>query len=84
MPFIPEVLADPFEVWMDFEEHEVTGRVELKKRYIKYIESELKGRGLYMVVQVVKGQLAGWTFVPASSANVLNRQRRGRLIWARP
>lgn len=31
LPFIPEVLATPYEVWMDFEEHATTGRVELKK-----------------------------------------------------
>lgn len=83
VPLIPEVLAEPYEVWMDFEEHEPTGRVELKKRYVKYIETEVKGRGLYMVVQVVKGQPAGWTFVPASSLGVLNKQRRGRLLWTR-
>lgn len=83
VPLIPEVLADPFEVWMDFEEHETMGRVELKKRYIKYIETDVKGRGLYLVVQVVKGQLAGWTFVPASSLGVLNNQRRGKLLWSR-
>ena len=84
MPLIPELLSDPFEVWMDFEEHEATGRVELKKRYIKYIKSDdVKGRGLYLVVQVVNGRLTGWTFVPASSKNVLNNQRRGKLIWAR-
>ena len=84
VPLIPELLSDPFEVWMDFEEHEATGRVELKKRYIKYIKSDdVKGRGLYLVVQVVNGRLTGWTFVPASSKNVLNNQRRGKLIWAR-
>lgn len=60
VPLIPELLSDPFEVWMDFEEHEATGRVELKKRYIKYIKSDdVKGRGLYLVVQVVNGRLTG-------------------------
>lgn len=84
VPLIPELLSDPFEVWMDFEEHEATGRVELKKRYIKYIKSDdVKGRGLYLVVQVVNGRPTGWTFVPASSKSVLNNQRRGKLIWAR-
>lgn len=83
VPLIPELLSDPFEVWMDFEEHEATGRVELKKRYIKLIWTGKKEQGLYIIVQVVKGQLTGWTFVPASSQSVLNNQRRGKLVWSR-
>ena len=83
IPFIPELLAQPYEVWMDFEEHEVTGRVELKKRYLKRIDTGEKKMGMLMVVQVVKGQLAGWTFIPAERGNYLNNVRRGKLIWAR-
>ena len=83
IPFIPELLAQPYEVWMDFEEHEVTGRVELKKRYLKRIDTGEKKMGILMVVQVVKGQLAGWTFIPAERGNYLNNIRRGKLIWAR-
>ena len=83
MPLIPELLSDPFEVWMDFEEHEATERVELKKRYVKLIWTGKREQGLYIVVQVVNGRLTGWTFVPASSKSVLNNQRRGKLIWSR-
>ena len=83
VPFIPEVLAAPYEVWMDFEEHEVTGRVELKKRYLKRIDTGEKRMGMLVVVQVVKGQLAGWTFIPAERGNYLNNIRRGKLLWAR-
>ena len=83
VPLIPELLSDPFEVWMDFEEHEATGRVELKKRYVKLIWTGKREQGLYIVVQVVNGRLTGWTFVPASSKSVLNNQRRGKLIWSR-
>lgn len=83
VPFIPELLAHPYEVWMDFEEHEVTGRVELKKRYLKRIDTGEKKMGMLMVVQVIKGQFAGWTFIPAERGNYLNNVRRGKLIWAR-
>ena len=83
VPLIPELLSDPFEVWMDFEEHEATGRVELKKRYIKLVQAGPREQGLYIIVQVVKGQFTGWTFVPASSQSVLNNQRRGKLVWSR-
>ena len=83
VPLIPELLSDPFEVCMDFEEHEATGRVELKKRYVRLIWTGKREQGLYIVAQVVNGRLTGWTFVPASSKSVLNNQRRGKLIWSR-
>lgn len=83
IPFIPELLAAPYEIWMDFEENETTGRVELKKRYLKRIDTGEKKMGMLMVVQVVKGQFAGWTFIPAERGNYLNNIRRGKLIWAR-
>ena len=83
VPLIPELLSDPFEVWMDFEEHEATGRVELKKRYLKRVDTGERETGILMVVQVVKGQLAGWTFIPAERGKYLNNIRRGKLVWAR-
>lgn len=83
MPLIPELLNDPFEVWMDFEEHEATGRVELKKRYVKRLRAGEKEMGMLMVVQISKGQLVGWTFIPAERGNYMNNIRRGKLIWKR-
>ena len=83
VPLIPELLSDPFEVWMDFEEHEATGRVELKKRYLKRVDTGERETGILMVVQVVKGQLAGLTFIPAERGKYLNNIRRGKLVWAR-
>lgn len=83
LPFIPEVLATPYEVWMDFEEHATTGRVELKKRYVKRLRIGGKEMGLIMVVQVSKGQLVGWTFIPTERGRYLDNLRRGKLLWKR-
>lgn len=83
VPLIPELLADPYEVWMCFEENEVTGKVVLRKRYVKLVQVGPKEQPLYMVLQAEEGQLVGWTFVPASSQSVLNNQRRGKLVWKR-
>lgn len=82
-PFIPEVLTDPFEVWMTLDQHEVTGRVELRKRYIKRVRAGERGQCLYLVATVLKGEFVGWTFVPASTVGVLSNQRVGKLLWAR-
>ena len=83
LPFIPEVLTTPYEVWMDFEEHAATGRVELKKRYVKRLRIGGKEMGLIMVVQVSKGQLVGWTFIPTERGRYLDNLRRGKLLWKR-
>lgn len=83
VPLIPELLADPYEVWMCFEENELTGKVVLRKRYVKLIQVGPKEQPLYMVLQAEGGQLVGWTFVPASSQSALNNQRHGKLVWSR-
>ncbi len=85
-PFVPmlrEVIEDPYEVWVSVEEHEATGRVELRKRYLKLVQVGPKKQSLYLVAQVVKGVFVGWTFVPASSPSVLKNQRVGKLLWGR-
>ena len=83
VPLIPVLLDDPYEVWMCFEENELTGKVVLRKRYVKLIQVGPKEQPLYMVLQAEGGQLVGWTFVPASSQSVLNNQRHGKLVWSR-
>ena len=39
---------------------------------------------MYAVAQAVKGQLAAWILVPfEKGAEALNRQRIGKLLWAK-
>ena len=82
-PFIPELIEDPEEIWLTLDRHDATGRVELRKRYIKKVRIGSTQQGFYLVAQVVKGQVVIWTFVDASSPSVLNNQRKGKLIWSR-
>ena len=82
VPFIPEVLADPFEVWMILLEGE-KGFVELRKLYIKRIQVNTKDKGFYMLAQVVKGQMISWTFVPMDRPQRLTKLRMGKLLWSR-
>jgi SPP1 gp7 family putative phage head morphogenesis protein len=83
LPLLPEIIADPYEIWLSLERRKATGRVELRKRYIKRFELPGKGRATYLVAQVEKGQFVGWTFVPASKLSELNKQRLGKLLWGR-
>lgn len=83
VPFVPELLTDPYEVWLSFERHKGTGRVELRHRVIKVLDVGGEEHGLVMVAQVVRGRLEAWTFVPASQLSYLRGQRRGKLLFGR-
>lgn len=82
LPFLPDLLNDPYEVWMAFERHKGTGRVELRKRIIKVIDLPDRG-ALTLVAQVNKGRLEAWTLVPSDKPKQLDRSRVGKLLYGR-
>lgn len=82
LPFITEMLEDPYEVWLAFEQHKGTGQVVLRQRVVKAVAVDGK-EGLLLVANTVNGRLEGWTFVPTGDMKYLNRQRYGKLIWKR-
>jgi len=82
VPFIQEALEDPFEVWLSFERHRGTGRIELRQRVVKAVRLD-KDRAILMVVQSRSGMMEAWTIIPTSDLRYMNSQRQGRLIWAR-
>jgi hypothetical protein len=81
-PMLPTLIMDLYEIWLSFEQHKGTGRVVLRQRFIKFIKTS-KARGYVLVAQAVNGAMGAWTVVPVSDLAYLQRQRRGRLIWAR-
>lgn len=80
---LPELINDPYEIWLSFEQHKGTGQVVLRKRLIKVIQ-DAKKRGLVLVAQLSGGVLEAWTLVPVDTLGYLQKQRVGRLIWSRP
>jgi len=82
LPFLPETLENPFEVWLSFEKHKGTGKVVLRQRIIKAVETGKK-EGLLMVTNSVNGVMEAWTVVPTTDMKYLTRQRIGKLIWSR-
>ncbi len=82
VPLLPEILSDPYEVWMFFEEGE-KGFVTLRKLYIKVIQAEGDDRAYYAVTEARKGQMSGLTFVPVSRLSRIVNLRKGKLLWAR-
>jgi hypothetical protein len=82
LPFLPEALEDPFEVWLSFERHKGTKQVMLRQRVIKSIQLD-KDRGLLLVAQSKNGIMEAWTIIPVSNMKYLQKQRIGQLIWGR-
>jgi hypothetical protein len=82
MPFLPELLAKPFEVWLAFERHKGTGKIVLRKRLIKAVDDGDRS-GLALAAQSVGGVLEAATFVPVDQLDHLQRQRVGMLLWGR-
>lgn len=84
LPYLPETLTDPFEVWMTFERHKGTGKVELRTRFIKAVHvSAGTEKGMLVVAQAKSGVLEAWTMIPVSNLKYLGKQRRGALVWKR-
>ena len=56
LPFLDELLTDPYEVWAMIQQHKGTGKTEFRVRLIKRIDTGDK-EGLLLVAQANKGQL---------------------------
>lgn len=82
VPFLPELMQEPFEVWLSFERHSASGQVVLRQRVIKAVKLG-PDRGLLMVANSVNGIMEAWTFIPTSDLKYLNGQRQGKLVWSR-
>lgn len=83
IPFIPEVLENPYEIWLVPCEEEKTGRVELRRVYIKGLAMDKNHYG-WMVTEFRKGELWNVTYVVSSQETKQRKNRKGVLVWARP
>ncbi|MDY0349459.1 MAG: PBECR2 nuclease fold domain-containing protein [Tenuifilaceae bacterium] len=82
LSFLPEVLEDPFEIWMEFMRHKATGKVALRKRLVKVVELE-RDKALMLVAEAKGGKFVGWTFIPMGNLKKLGNVRKGALVWGR-
>jgi len=80
--WIPEMISDPQEVWAMMQRHKGTGKVELRVRIIKRIDTGGK-EGMFLVAQAQGGMLEAWTFIPTDDWRYLNKQRAGVLVYGR-
>lgn len=80
LPLLDDLLSNPYEVWLSFQQHKGTGKVVLRSRIIKGYEVA-NGRYLLAVANVRKGFLESWTFLPTKDKKYIQRQRQGWLIY---
>lgn len=84
LPLVVDTLESPYEVWINFDEHQATGQIALRARIIKAFDIG-DGKVLLVTAQVNKGMLEAWTMIPLSSkkTSYLDKQRVGRLVYGK-
>ncbi|MCZ2108252.1 MAG: hypothetical protein LC118_01555 [Dehalococcoidia bacterium] len=75
------VVEDPCEIWAGFARNELTGKVELRRRYVKLVEVEKK-KVVGLVFDAVAGQWVSFDLFRGGPTGAKNL-RRGLLIWGR-
>jgi SPP1 gp7 family putative phage head morphogenesis protein len=78
-PFIPELIENPQEIWVGFATNDETGKVELRRRYLRIIELN-KDRRLILVTDIEAGLWRTVTF-NMESRGQMTTVRTGLLIY---
>ena len=79
-PLIPELIEKPAEIWAGFETHPTTGRVRLRRRYVKLFA--LPGvRTVGLVADLDGARWAGLTFFRGKPAGMMSGLRQGLRIY---
>jgi len=80
-PFIRELLEEPYEIWVNFAKSEVSGRVGLRKKYVKTIRLD-KDRVLGLYAEIQDGVWVSGDFFRGGSS-AANNLRKGKLLYGR-
>lgn len=81
LPLLTDSLENPQEIWQTFEQHQGTGKVVLKTRFITVYQLD-DGRAILLVTNAVKGVLSGWTYFITGDLKYINKQRVGELLYS--
>ena len=80
--FVADTLTSPSEVWLNFERHKGTGRVELRKRAVKAFRLD-DGASRVVTAQTVGGRFEALTAEPGDGDADAPASRVGRLLYSR-
>lgn len=80
-PFIPQLITDPYEVWVTFEQNTDSGRVRVRRRYAKAIRVG-KNTVIGLVAETQKNIWVNLTFFHGGLSGAGNL-RVGRLVYGK-
>jgi hypothetical protein len=81
---LPQLLADPFEVWMRWEVDQLTGAMALRKYILGgFAPGDGGDKYLLMVAQAHRGQFEAWTAIPSDRHGYIQKRRVGELLYSR-
>lgn len=80
LPFIKELVEDPYEIWAAFAVNELTGQYGIRRKYVKNIALR-RGKSVHLVAETVNGVWVALTFFPSS--RVMQSIRNGVLVYGR-
>lgn len=78
LPLLPELVTDPEEIWIGFARSEISGRVGLRRRYVKLVDIGRR-RTLGLICDVDGRVVSGLTFFVNRSAS--DALRSGYLVY---
>ena len=80
---LPDLLSNPYEIWMTFEKHKGSGKVALRYKIIKaYNDGKSHGKGIVLLANAQNGKMVTEAFFKVDSIDDLNQYRVGKLIFA--
>jgi SPP1 gp7 family putative phage head morphogenesis protein len=79
-PFMRDLVEAPHEIWVGFARDKVTGRVSIRRRYVKQLRMRTE-RPIVLVADVEKGLWQALTSLPEQDKNLEARVRWGLRIY---
>jgi hypothetical protein len=79
LPLLPDVIQNASEVWAGFIRHTGSGRVFLRRRYVRAYTVQ-KGRVVGVLAEVINGQIVAFDLIKSSDLKG-GRLRSGRLVY---
>lgn len=80
-PFIRELIEDPFEIWVSFAQSEASGRVGIRRKYVKAVQLG-RDRVLGLYAEFMEGQWVSGDLFRGGLTGAGNL-RKGRMLYGR-
>ena len=81
-PFIPELITDPYEIWISFARSEISGRTGIRRKYVKGIRLD-KNRVVGLYAETMNGQWVSENFFRGQFTGAKKPEKRKAVIWKR-